>query len=186
MAAIRHSATSNRFFPLKEVMLQEASGVANLAQIRLVEPALRDLPDNVLSAWFDRIADLLDWKARSGVLVCCRAMHVPDGGDFLRDAEAGRPLGVHWTHEETAASTSYHDNERFEHEVLLYAEVPLDSIDWRRTILQNFKHPVEREVVVTGPVRLTLVAWGTEAQTCYWTCDTEGDWRAWSPAPAYA
>jgi len=169
---------------LKGDILPEAARAADMAHILDMHPDLGGLPDGeILSGWFDHLVAVLARKAAGGALVCHRALDVPDADAFLDAARAGCPLGVHWTHDEVSASTAYFDGERHGAEVTLLAEVPVGSVDWRTTLLRNFRHPYEQEVTVSGPVRLLEACVGDAVAELGIECPTAGEWREWLPEP---
>jgi hypothetical protein len=87
-------------------------------------------------------------------------LDVPDVQEFLNRIVSGHPAGAHWTHNASSAGTSYHDGDRYGNEVILCADAPEASIDWRTTLYKNFEHPYEQEVYLTGCVRLISASWG--------------------------
>lgn len=101
--------------------------------------------------WFDHVASLLQEKSATGHIKVYRRISVENIDDFLASIQ-NTSLGSSWSWDEDSASCEYHPEANHDHEILLTALAPLDSILWDDTMVQHFGHPHEREIVVEGKV----------------------------------
>ena len=103
------------------------------------------------AAWFDRLVE----RFSGSTFTVHRHMTVPDFDAFVAGLEAGEgATGIHWSLDPEIESPS---DEVEEVGLRMTAEVSAEAVDWPTTFQQNFSHPWEEEVTVTGPLRLVSV-----------------------------
>lgn len=103
------------------------------------------------AAWFDRLVE----RFQGGSFIVHRHMTVPDFDAFVAGLEAGGgSTGIHWSLDPEIESPS---DEVEEVGLRMTAEVSAEAVDWPTTFQQNFSHPWEEEVTVSGAVRLVSV-----------------------------
>jgi hypothetical protein len=115
--------------------------------------------DELRNGYFDALVARYQGHLTQGPFRVYRAILVEDAVAALDEIAQGRPLGVYWSDCLHCASSDYDtDSHPIDaREIVFVAEVPEDSIDWAETFRGNFEQPWERQVCITGPVRLVQV-----------------------------
>lgn len=112
----------------------------------------------VHAAFFDHMMARFSSISREGKVRVHRCITVADLDEFIRSI-GRRPLGSSWAWARDGASCHYHPEANEDHEIMLIADAPCNSIDWESSMRQNFGHPHEREIVVDGQVHTLKVEW---------------------------
>ena len=129
-------------FPTPKALMDLGNSVLGPNELRVDRDFTRYFPGKPGNNEFKGAYEVLSkfYSSLGSELRLYRALHK------IKNLDLSKPLGHHW-------STSQIDNGNPD-AIVVCAWVPASSVNWLATFYANLVNPSEREVVVSGPVRI--------------------------------